>query len=212
MAPRPVRSEKPRRAAPKRPSPRMLPRAQVAGTVRKMAAPAGTARFAAGKALCVTARKDPGRVYPHFAEIAALLGSDSKIVRWNAIQLIGLLAPADTDRKLDAHLDGYLRIVAGGNLISAANAIQGAVRIACARPDLLDRIIPAVLAVERATYETAECRDVAIGQTLNALQEAGPSLCGRPDVAGFVRRQMSNPRPAVARKAAQMAADMRGGA
>ena len=190
----------------------MLPRARVPAAVETLAAPSGTARFAAGKALCVTAAKDPARVYPHFDELAALLESDSKIVRWNAIQLVGLLAPADTDRKLDAHLDAYLAFITGGNLISAANTIQGAGQIACSRSDLLDRIIPAILAVERATYETPECRNVAIGQVLDALWEIGPSTCRRTDAAAFIRRQRANTRTAVARRAERMTADLASGA
>ncbi|MEW6251099.1 MAG: hypothetical protein AB1716_10665, partial [Planctomycetota bacterium] len=160
------------------------------------------------KALCATAQKDPARVCPHFDQIAALLATDNKIVLWNTLQLLGLLAPVDADRKLDAHLDAYLTFITGGELISAANAIQGAGRIAQARPDLLDRIIPAVLAVERATYKTPECRNVAIGRALEVLEAVGPSACRRPDVAVFIRRQQTNTRAAVARRAQRLAADL----
>jgi len=187
---------------------RMLSPAQVCTAVKTMAAPSGTARFAAGKALTVTAEKDPGRVYLHFDVIAALLESASKIVRWNALQIVGSLASVDTERKLDARLDTYLGFIRGNNLISAANAIQGAGRIARCRPDLLDRIIPAILDVEQATYETAECRNVAIGHALDVLHELGPSVCRRADVAGFIRRQRTNTRAAVARSAERMTADL----
>lgn len=190
----------------KRAPARMLPRARVSAAVKVMAAPSGTARFQAGKALCVTAEKDPGRVYPHFDAIAALLRSDSKIVCWNALRIIGSLAPVDAGGKLDALLDAYLAFIRGGNLISAANAIQGAGRIARCRTDLRERIIPAILKVEHATYETPECRNVAIGHTLDVLAALGPGVCRRPEVAAFVRRQMKNTRAAVARRAERMAA------
>jgi hypothetical protein len=173
-----------------------------------MAAPSGTARFGAGKALCVTAEKDPSRVYPHFDAIATLLESDSKIVRWNAIRVVALLAPVDADRKLDALLGTYLAFIQGGNLISALNAVKGAAVIAQARPDLLDRIIRSILAVERSDYETPECRNVAIEKALDALCEIGPVACRRPEVGRFVHRQKANTRPAVARRAERMAADL----
>lgn len=173
-----------------------------------MAAPSGTARFAAGKALAVTAEKDPRRVYPHFEAIAALLASDSKIVRWNAMQILALLAPVDQDQKLDGVLDTCLAFIRGSNLVSAANAIRGAGRIARSRPELLDRIVPAILAVEDATYETPECRKVAIGHALDALRELWPSVRQRPEVAEFIRRQRATTRPAVARRAERMAADL----
>ena len=187
---------------------RMLAAAQVATAVQTMAAPSGTARFAAGKALTVTAAKDPDRVYPHFDEIAALLASDSKIVRWNAMQTLAPLAAVDKAHKLDAILDTYLAFIRGSNLISAANAIGGAGQIALARPELLDRILPAILEVAHATYETPECRNVAIGHTLTVLGDLWPSVRRRPEVAEFVRRQRTNTRAAVARRAAQLTADL----
>ncbi len=186
----------------------MLSRAQVSAAVRTMAAPSGTARFGAGKALSVTAARDPGRVYPHFDTIAALLYSSSKVVRWNTLQILGSLAPVDADAKLDRILDAYLAFIGGGNLISAAIAIKGAGQIASARPDLLDRVVPAILGVEVATYETPECRNVAIGQALDVLSELWPSVRQRSEVAEFVRRQRCNTRAAVACRAAQMAADL----
>ncbi len=191
-----------------RQSARMLSRARVAAAVRTMAAPSGTARFAAGKALFVTAEKDPGRVYPHFDAIAALLESDSKIVRWNSIQVLAALAPVDNDHKLEAVLDAYLAFIRGSNMVSAANAIRGAGKIALSRPDLLDRILPPILGVEGATYETPECRNVATGHALDALKELWPSVRRRPEVAEFVRRQRSNTRAAVARRAARLTADL----
>jgi hypothetical protein len=207
-----ARSKQARKGTRKRPPVRMLSRAQVPGAVATMAAPTGTARFAAGKTLAVTAGKDPARVYPYFDAIAGLLESGSKVVRWNAMQVIARLAAADTGRKLDGILDAYLGFISAGNLISAANAIQGAGKIGQHRPDLVNRIVPAILEVERATYETAECRNVAIGHALEAFQELGPSVCRRPEVAGFIRRQMRNTRAAVARCAEGVAAEFKLGA
>lgn len=207
-----TRPKPPRRKTPKRPAARMLPESRVAAAVRTMSEPTGTARFAAGKALCVTAEKDPGRVYAHFDAIAALLDSDCKIVRWNALQTLARLAPADVDRKLDGVLDAYLAPIRGDNLISAANAIQGAGRIGAARSDLLERVLPAILSVENARYETAECRNVALGHVLSVLAELGPEVCRRPEVANLIRRQQTNTRAAVARKARGILTDLATGA
>jgi len=197
-----------KKKASKKPAVRMLSQMRVPAAVERMSAPSGAARFAAGKALAVTAGKDPARVYPHLDAITALLESDSKVVRWNAMQIIAALAPVDAAHKLDAHLETYLAFIRCGNLISAANAIQGAGKIAQCRPDLLGRIVPALLEVEDAAYETSECRNVAIGQTLDALRSLGPNVCRRPEVADFVHRQRSNARAAVARCAERMVAEL----
>jgi len=155
----------------------------------------------------VTAEQHAVRVYPHFGAIAALLKSPSKIVRWNAMRLVGLLAVVDAERKVDAVLDEYLGFIQGEDLISAANAIGGAGLIGAARPDLLGRIVPALIGVERASYATPECRNVAIGHALKTLRTLGPNVCRRPDVARFVERQTVNTRPGVARRAREMLAD-----
>ncbi len=184
---------------------RALSGAAMLSALRKMSEPSGTARFEAGKAISATAAKDPRRVYPHFDAIRALMQSDCKLVRWNAMQILTRLAAADEDHKLDAIVDDLLAMIRGENLINAANAIRGLGSIALHRPDLHDRIIRGMLAVEGATYETPECRNVAIGGALTALKELGAEALDRKDVAAFVRRQCDNTRKAVARRAQGMA-------
>ncbi|MBL1218919.1 MAG: hypothetical protein D8M59_15675 [Planctomycetes bacterium] len=170
-----------------------------------MGGPKGSDRFAAGKALVATAERDATRVYPHFDEIAMLLDSDSKVITWNAMQLIGHMAAVDSSKKVDALLDAYLGRICGGSLITAANAMQGAARIAQARPDLADRIITAVLPVEKTEYEKPECRNVAIGQALEVFRDIGDAAMTRPDVKRFIKRQRANTRPSVAKLAGEMA-------
>lgn len=174
---------------------------QVPAAVRAFCAPSGTARFAAGKRLCATAERHPARVYPHFDAIAARLDSDNQIVQWNAMQILSRLAPVDKARKLDALVGAFAAFVRGHSLVSAVNSIAGLCRIAAARPDLMDRVIPGVLAVERATYRTSECRNVAIGRALAGLRTIASMVLHRADVAAFVRRQARNSRPGVAREA-----------
>lgn len=184
----------------------VLRAAQVAAAVETLGLPKGTARFASGKALINTAELHPERVYPYFDQLAARLNAESKIVRWGAQHILGRLAAVDADHKLDALLDDYLAPIRGPNLIAAANAIGGAGRIAAARPELLERIVPALLAAGRARYETPECRNVACGAVLDALGRVWPAVRGRADVRRFVQRQRKSTRAAVARRAQKLAA------
>ena len=208
MATSTTRRARAKRTVPSKPGVRVLSRTQVPAAVRTMAEPKGTARFAAGKALVVTAEKAPERVYPHFDAVAAMLGGECKIVRWNAMQVLARLAPVDKDGKIEGVLAAYLAFIRGGNLISAANAIQGLARITLARPDLSARTLPGILSVGNETYETPECRNVAIGHALNALAELWPLVGSRPEVVAFVRKQQGNMRAAVARKAKRMGAHL----
>jgi hypothetical protein len=186
-------------------SPRTLSPSQITSAVQRLAAPAGTDRFAAGKSLIATAEKYPLRVYPHFAALAALLGTDSKIVRWNVQRLLAALARVDAHNKIPPILDAYLAFIQGTNMISAANAIVGAAQIARARPELLPRILPAILQVESAAYETPECRNVAIAHALDALESLWPAVGQDSQVRAFVERQKTNPRAAARRACALLA-------
>ena len=202
------RKARPQGKPSRRPTVRILSRSQVSRAVETMAQASGTARFGAGKALIATAQEDPSRVYPHFEAVAALLGCENKIVRWGAMRILASLARADQPGKLDGLLDAYLAFIRGSNMISAANAIVGSATIALARPHLLDRIVGAILEVRQATYETPECRNVAIGHALDALRRLWAQVRARPDVAAFVRDHVSNTRPAVARKTRKLTADL----
>jgi hypothetical protein len=158
--------------------------------------------------LAFTAGKDPQRVYPHFEAVAELLGSGSKIVRWNAMQILASLAPVVDANRVEPLIEVFATFVRGDNLISAANAIQGLGKIARAKPVWVDRILPVLLKAETATYETPECRNVAIGGVLDVLGELWPRVRDRKEVMAFVQRQQASTRAAVGRRAVQLASSL----
>ncbi|HTS67261.1 MAG TPA: hypothetical protein VMH28_34790 [Candidatus Acidoferrales bacterium] len=165
-------------------------------------------RLRASKALRELSRRDPAALYPHFGVFAGLLGHPNSIIRWNAILTLGNLAVADDQGKLECLLDRYLAPIRGPVMITAANTIQGAASIALAHPHLADRIATQILGVETAKYATAECRNVAIGHALEALSKIRALLSHPAKVVAFASRQVGNPRPATARKAARLLAAM----
>ena len=83
--------------------------------------------------------------------------------------LIGCLAAVDRRGAVTRILDRYLAPLRGPDLITAANVIAGAARIATAKPRLADRIAKALLGVSRARYATPECRNVALGAAIEDL-------------------------------------------
>jgi hypothetical protein len=86
-------------------------------------------------------------------------------------------------------------------MIAAANVMQAAAVIAAAQPRLADTLAAGILTVGRAKYETEECRNVAIGHAIQALDRFFASIPRQRAVVSFVRRQLDNPRPATRRKA-----------
>jgi hypothetical protein len=158
-------------------------------------------RFAASRLLRLVSEESPEALYPHFDCFVRQLHDKNSILKWNAMLTLGNLAVVDHENKLDAMLGAYLAPISGKNLIAAANTIQGAAAIARAKPYLAEEIAKAILAVEEARYATRECRNVAIGHAISALDEFFPSLHDRHEVLSFVRRQKKNPRRATSNKA-----------
>jgi hypothetical protein len=158
-------------------------------------------RFGASKALRILSERVPELIYPHFDFFAAMLSHDNHILQWNAILTLANLARADREGKIEAILDRYLDLISGPNMISAANAMRGAAIIGVAQPHLVKRIVSRIMRAERAEYATPECRNVAIGHALKALDELVDLLPDRRAVRLFAARQLGNRRPATSAKA-----------
>ena len=155
------------------------------------------------KLLRVLSESRPDILYPEMDRLHRQLDSENKILKWGAIIMLGNLAAVDSDRKIDGFLDKYLQPISGHVMITAANVIRGAGKIAQAKPYLADRIALALLRVEKANYQTAECRNVAAGHAIESLESFFAQLQQPQPVVDFVRRQLDNPRNAVKKKAAR---------
>ena len=158
-------------------------------------------KFGASKALRILSERVPEALYPHFDSFAAMLSHDNQILKWNATLTLANLARVDSEGKIEAILDHYLDLIAGPNMITAANAIRGAVIIGQAKPHLVRRIVLRILRVEHAEYATPECRNVVIGHALRALEPLADLLPDRRVLRLFAARQLGNPRPATSAKA-----------
>lgn len=158
-------------------------------------------KYAAAKELLATAYKNPASLHPHFDFFEKLLDSDNKILRWTAIDILGHLAgleKGDRTEKLNRRLFGFLRC---GNLITANHAISALSDIASAHPRYRLEITRELLKVEHYTFDTEECRNIALGKVILAI---GSYYDAKPEQAGvieFVRRQTRNERNGTARKA-----------
>ena len=164
---------------------------------------AGAARvkYGSSKALRVASKESPGLVYPHFARFVKLLSGDNTIQRWNAVWTIAWLAAADRDHRIEKILRRFVAPITGPELIGAANIIGAAAEIALAKPHLADPIARAILKVERASYATPECRNIAIGHAIASLDRFYPLIERKHKVMVFIERQLRNARPATRHKA-----------
>lgn len=158
-------------------------------------------RFAAVKLLRITSEAKPQLVYPHFEFLAKMLHDQNSILKWNAMLTLANLARIDSEKRLDGILDEYLKPVSGSAMIDAANTMRGAALIAQAKPYLAGRIAHGILAVEQAVYATPECRNVAIGHAIKALDQFFASIEDHEAVSRFIHRQQGNSRSTTSKKA-----------
>lgn len=168
----------------------------------------GRIRLGAAKALRELSEAEPDRLYPQFDLLVRLSSHPNKVLQWNALRCIANLAVVDHEGRVDRLLDQYLAPIDGPAMITAATAIAGGAVIAAAKPYLAPAIAKRILAVERAVYATPECRNVAIGHALKALDRLALLLEDAPEVRAFAGRQIANPRPATAKRAAALAAKL----
>ncbi|MCX6628072.1 MAG: hypothetical protein NTW28_10635 [Candidatus Solibacter sp.] len=158
-------------------------------------------KFGASKALRILSGRAPELLYPHFDFFVTLLSHDNHILKWNATLTLANLAQVDCDGKIEAILDRYLDLITGPNMITAANAMRGLAIIGVAKPHLVTRIVLRIMRVERAVYATPECRNVALGHALRALEILAGLLPDQRALRMFAARQLGNPRAATSAQA-----------
>jgi len=158
-------------------------------------------KFGCSKALLLLSQKRPDLLYGRIERIVELLDSENQILKWNAIAILGNLAAVDTKHQIKSHLKKLFGFLACGELITANNAIAALGKIAYAFPDERRRITAQLLGIEHNKFDTDECRNIAIGKAILAIEVFLDPGKPAKSVFDFVRRQMENPRMATAKKA-----------
>ncbi|MFA5367269.1 MAG: hypothetical protein WC333_05275 [Dehalococcoidia bacterium] len=161
-------------------------------------------KYGCGKVLRILSQRHPEALYPHINVFIKLLDSDNNIMKWEGIHVIGNLACVDKAKRIDAILTRYLQPIEGPVLITAANVIGGAAKIAAAKPHLAERIAAELLKVEHAQYATDECRNVALGQALDAFEIFFDKIKSKQPVIDLVTKQMDNTRSGTRKRAEKL--------
>jgi hypothetical protein len=166
----------------------------------------GAKKYAYEKALRLISERRPELIYPYFDVFCRLLDSGNNFLKWGAIRTIANLTAVDAGNKFNAIFQKYFSPIAGPTMITAANIMGSAAVITAAKPMLVDSITNEILKVEKAKYQakgrpSPECRNVAIGHAINALDKFFNMVSDKPAVISFVKRQLKNTRKPVAKKA-----------
>jgi hypothetical protein len=166
----------------------------------------GTRKYAYEKVLRFVSERRPELIYPYFDVFVALLDSDNSFLKWGAFMTVAHLTVVDAENRFEALFEKYYAPITGPVMVTAANIIGSSARIALAKPALTERITREILKVQNAKYErhgrpSPECRNVAIGQAIEAFDQFFDQIEGKAAVLRFVKRQLANPRKPVVRKA-----------
>jgi hypothetical protein len=160
-------------------------------------------KYGCSKVLRIISQKQPEVLYPSFNFFVKRLDIDNTFLKCDAILILANLASVDSDGKFEAIFDRYFAPIKGPTLIVAANIIGSAAKIASSKPELSDRIATELLKVENAKYQTVECRNIALGQAIDAFDELFAQIGDKERVKRLVKKQLDNTRKSTARKAAQ---------
>ena len=158
-------------------------------------------KYGCDKILRIISRREPSLLYSKIDFFISNLQSQTTFLKWSAIDIIANLAAVDTDMKIEGIFDRYFAPIPGPVLITASNLIKAAARIALAKPQLTARIAQELMQVEKAKYQTAECRNIALGQAIESFDQFFKQLADKETVIEFVGRQLNNKRKPTKKKA-----------
>jgi hypothetical protein len=158
-------------------------------------------KYGCARNLLAIAKENPSEIYPNLDFFVKLLDSENKIIKWTAIDIIGHLAKVDKAKKIDELVRRLFELLNAGNLITANHAITALTGIALAKPKYQGRITDELLKVEHYSYNTDECRNIAIGTVILAIGSYFSEVKDKGPTIEFVRRQTQNGRNATRRKA-----------
>ena len=174
--------------------------------VQGLGAKKANVKYGSEKVLRLVSEKRPELIYPHFHSFVELFEGENKFLKWGGIMTIANLAAVDSKRRIEKIFDRYFAPIRGPVMVTAANIIGGAAKIARAKPALTDRIVTEILKVEKARYLvhgqlSPECDNVVCGHAVQALTEIYDQIGDKKRTRDFIQRQTESSRPAVRKKA-----------
>ena len=163
-------------------------------------------KYAYEKALRRVSEIKPELLYPYFDVFVRMLDHENSFLKWGAIRTVANLTAVDTENRFENIFRKYYTPIGGPVMVTAANIIGASVNIVRSRPALADPVTKEILKVEKARYlyngePSPECRNVAIGHAIDAFDLLYDRIGPKTKVLKFVKRQLTNTRTQVAKKA-----------
>ena len=147
--------------------------------------------------------QQPALFYPYWERFAGMVESPNGFYRSTAAQAIAFLAAVDEDRRLDAILEAYLRLLDDDKVMVARYFVQTIHLIPQARPDLREKVVACLLDVENTRHNQSR-KSLLKADVIHAFDRLFETLSGpeRKEVLAFVAKEQDSESPST-RKAAK---------
>lgn len=164
----------------------------------------GEEKYTFVKKLVIVSEKNPESVYPHFDLILDLLNDNKDVFRWNAIKIIGNLAPADKDKKIDALLPTLIDMLNSGNIITSKNIIDALVKIGIAQKQITDKIVETLIKIDTYSYDSIEHENIITGRAITALTALFPNTSLKDEIKAMAVKHIKRGRPEALKRAEEL--------
>ncbi len=152
------------------------------------------------KILRIVSGKNPEIVYPKISVFIDLIDGKDTILKWIAIDVIGNLAPVDTENQFTKIFKKFYTFLSDESMITAGHVIDNSGKIARAKPELSKKITTELLKVEKIPRNN-ECKNILLGKVILAFDLYFDQIEDKEKIHSFVQRQLENPRNATRLKA-----------
>lgn len=153
------------------------------------------------KELLQIAASDPAMLSNFHDQWDKMLKSENNIFKWTAIDIIGYLSTVDKTDKTDKKIGDIIKFLHCGNMITANHAIFALGIIAQNKPDFRKKIINELIIISEDRFETDECKNIATGKVIEALNPFLKEIEKNDAVISFLREAEGNSRNATRKKA-----------
>lgn len=147
-------------------------------------------RYGCGKVLMDLSYEHPEKLYSHMDFFIQLLQSKYRILTWQALGIIANLTQVDTTKKFDTIFDTYFDFLKDDYMVTVANVVGHASKIAHNKPYLIPKITKELLKVEglkTTPHLTDECKKVIAEKTIQSFDMFFSQIKNKEEVLSFVK-------------------------
>lgn len=153
------------------------------------------------KTFAVISRTSPITLYPYFSFFSDLMLDPDKILQWNAIDIVANMAEVDDMGYFDQSLvQRFLNLLEDSSMITASHSVDNLWKISKSVKWAQNTIAEHLLRIDKIK-RNPECAHILTGKAIQTFSRILPELKDKNKIIGFVERQLTNPRPATAKKA-----------